>query len=821
VSLVLEQLRDTFILILLGAALVSAVSRDAADTLVIGVVVLVNTALGVVQQRKAQRAIDALRSLSVPTAVVVREGRPRRVPAPEVVEGDLVVVQAGDQVPADVRLLEAADLWADESLLTGESVPVQKETAPVEVDTPVADRTCLLHAGTLLTRGRGRGVVVGTGSRSELGRLARLVEAATPPPTPLQRRLAGFGRRIAVLVVILCGVVLVAGVMRGEPLLTMTLAAVSLAVAAVPESLPAVVAVSLALAARRMAERSAIVRTLPAVEALGAVTVIASDKTGTLTEGRLSARELWTPWASATAEGLGYAPTGALRGERKDHSSVSALLEACALCNDAHLVHQEGEWDVTGDPLEGALLALAARGGVDVDALRRSRDRLAEVPFDHARSRMTTVHALPDGRCLLVCKGAPESVLGLVAGPTRAAHDAADALAAEGLRVLAVAARELPSNPLDVAAEEHDLELLGLVGLLDPPREGVAEAVRACTGAGVLPVMITGDHPETAAAVARDLGILVEGTSVLTGRELASGAPVDPETTRVFARTAPEQKLDIVDGLRAAGHVVAMTGDGVNDAPALRRADVGVAMGRSGSDVARQAADVVLLDDDFGTIVAAVEEGRRVYDNIRRFLVYGLSGGAAEVLVMLVGPFLGMTLPLLPAQVLWVNLLTHGFPGVALGAERGETDALRRAPRDPAEGVLGGGLAVVVLAAGALMGLTALTTAVVARAAGAPWQSTILVTLTLQQLWLALTIRSTRRSLLSIGTRGNPLLVWSVAVNVALLLLAVTWSPLMSLLSTERLGAGELGWCLLVSLTTPALVEAVKAVRAGRHRAEA
>ncbi|HTL22427.1 MAG TPA: cation-transporting P-type ATPase [Mycobacteriales bacterium] len=807
-ALVGGQLRDTFIRVLLAAGLLTLVIGDASDTAVIGLVVAVNTALGVRQERQAQRAVDALSSLAAPTAALVRAGEPVTVPAEEVVVGDVLVLRAGDLVAADARLLTAVDLCADEAALTGESAPATKTEEPSAADALVADRTCVVHAGTVVTQGRGTAVVVATGPASEVGRLAGLVATTTSPRTPLQLRLDRFGRQVALLVVGLCGLVLLIGVLRGEPLLTMTLAAITLAVAAVPESLPAVVAVSLALAAKRMAACSAVARSLPAVEALGAVTVIAADKTGTLTEGRMSARAVWADGATATATGEGYAPTGTWSAEGQD---LTALLEAVALCNDAELAYDGSDWVVTGDPLEGALLALVGRAGLDAAAVRAAAPRTAELPFDHVRARMTTAHARPDGGFRVVCKGSPESVLGLVEDPAGAAAAAA-AMAEEGLRVLAVAAHDLPRLPEDLADLDAGLELLGLVGLHDPPRAAAAGAVRACVEAGVVPLMITGDHPRTAAAVARRIGLLRDGDVVVTGADLAQGRGFDLDHARVFARTAPEQKLGIVDELRAAGHVVAMTGDGVNDAPALRRADVGVAMGRSGSEVARQAADLVLLDDDFATIVEAVAEGRRVYDNIRRFLVYGLAGGAAEVLIMLVGPALGMALPLLPAQVLWVNLLTHGLPGVALGTEPGEPDSLRRPPRDPAQGVLAAGVLPAILGIGTTIAAVSLVLAEVAQHRGLPWQSMLLVTLTMQQLYVALVLRSARRSVVATGLRGNPSLLLAVLLNVGLLVLAVQWGPLLELLGTRQLTAGQLGACSLVALATPVGIEVAKAV---------
>ncbi len=820
-SLVLSQLRDTMILVLLCAAVLTVVIGDLRDTTVILVVIAVNTALGVVQQRRAERAVAALATLSAPAAHVVRDGVVRSVSSGDVVVGDVVRLEAGDLVPADARLVQGAGLQVDESALTGESVPVLKDVDPVAgPDAPVAERTSMVHAGTVVTAGRGTAVVTATAMSTQVGRIAELLDAHAEPLTPLQRRLATFGRQVAAAAVVLCVLVLVLGLVRGQSLEAMLLTAVSLAVAAVPESLPAVVALSLALSAQRMATQHAIVRTLPAVEALGSVTVIASDKTGTLTEGVMAVRALWTPRASVTVGGQGYDPTGPAVERTSDGDGLDQLLRAVVLCNDARLVaptQPDHPWTVVGDPTEGALLAAAGRAGVERHEIRRQWPRTDEEPFDAQRARMTTVHRTPDGGVLVVCKGAPEVVLD--PGPlladgqdtTRsAAAAAAHRFAEQGLRVLAVAVGAPDQQPASARTAERDLVLVGLVAMQDPPRPSAAASVAECRRAGIVPIMITGDHPSTAAAIASSIGILGEGHRVVTGRDLPNALVDGVESVRVYARTAPEQKLDIVQAWRSAGHVVAMTGDGVNDAPALRHADVGVAMGRSGTEVARQAADVVLADDQFATIVSAVGEGRRVYDNIRRFLLYGLAGGTAEVLLMLVGPFFGLLVPLLPAQILWVNLLTHGLPGVALGAERAEPQSMGRPPRDPAEGVLDGGLWQRVLALAVLVAGVTLALGVLAQDAGRPWQTMVFVALAAQQLLIVLTLRSQTAPAWHVA--GNVLLYAAVALNLGLLLLAVYWPPLADLLSTETLSGQELAAVLGVSLVAPVVCELAKAL---------
>lgn len=813
--LVLEQLRETMIVVLLAAAAVTVAVGDLADTLIIALVVALNTVLGVVQQRRAQRAIAALTALSAPTARVVRAGRVHIIAAEDVVPGDLLVLEAGDLVSADGRLLEAEGLEVEEAALTGESLPAIKMTDSCPADSPVADRTSMVHAGTLVTRGRARLVVTSTGDKTQVGRLARLLVTTASPSTPLQVRLSRFGRQIALATAAFSLLVFVIGVTQRQAVETMLLTAISLAVAAIPESLPAVLAVSLALAGQRMAHKGAVVRVLPAVEALGAVTVIASDKTGTLTEGTMQATHFWTPAGPVAVDGQGYTPDGALHGDDPAVQAREPILQAIALCNDAHLIQKQGAWAVAGDPLEGALLCLATKGGQEPTAVRQAWTRVSEYAFDHHRARMTTVHRSADGRVIVVCKGAPEVLLDLIddAPPVMtAARLQVEWMTARGLRVLAVAQVERSDLPSEPAAAEQGLRLLGLIGLHDPPRAAAAAAVAACHRAGVRTIMITGDHPVTAAAIATSLGILDSDGLVVTGKQITEG--LEPETLdriRVYARTAPEQKLSIVAGLRRTGHVVAMTGDGVNDAPALRSADVGVAMGRSGTEVARQAADVVLADDNFSTLVAAIGEGRRIYDNVRRFLFYALSGGFAEVLLMLAGPIVGLPLPLLPGQILWVNMLTHGLPGVALGAERAEDDTLDRAPRDPAEGVLGGGLLRRILLLGTLVGAVSLGIGVWAEGSGHEWQSMVFVTLTLQQLGIALVLRSQTRSIVSVGLRGNRLLMLSLGVNAFLLWLAVSWAPLSNLLDTQALTALELAICLAAAIPAPVGVEAAKA----------
>ncbi|MGY0055633.1 cation-translocating P-type ATPase [Streptomyces sp. LZ34] len=631
----------------------------------------------------------------------------------------------------------------DESALTGESVPVEKAA--------VGEASLgTVSAGTVVVRGRGRVQVTGTGAHSALGRIAALMGTA-PGLTPLQRRLARFGRVLVAVTVALCAVVLALGLARGQPVELMVVAAISLAVAAVPESLPAVVTLALALGARRMADRHAIVRRLPAVETLGSVTVLATDKTGTLTEGRMAAEKLWTPYGEASVTGIGYDPEGRVTRDGRtvtasDAPDLAALGRATMLCNDAALEPPPDDgtpWRAMGDPTEAALLAAGARLGLDRGALDGELPRVDEIPFDSARKCMTTVHRTPGGGLRVVCKGAPETML----------------------------------RPMV---------------LTDPP-DLLSRAAARAEAAGITSVLITGDHPLTARAVAARSGIVARADDVTTGERIRQGTAGALTALRVYARTTPEQKLDIVQAWRTAGHVVAMTGDGVNDGPALRRADIGVAMGQRGTEVARQAADLVLADDNLATVVAAVEEGRRVYANVRRFLLYALSGGTAEILVMLLGPFLGMPLPLLPAQILWINLLTHGLPEVALGAEPVAPGVMRHPPRPPEESVLGAGLWPRILAVGAFVAGVTLVTGVWARETDRPWQSLMFLVLGATQLGVALGSRARP------GSLANPFLLAAVATALALQAAGVYLPPLRALLGTEPLPPTDLAIACVLS----------------------
>ncbi len=791
------QLRDPLIVVLLVACALTVLAGDLSDTVVIALVVVVNTTVGIVQELRADREITALAELTAPHVRVRRDGREQMVPSPDLVPGDVVLLAEGDVVPADCEVVESSALLVDEAALTGESVPVGKAAGDS------------LLAGTVVVRGRAVAVVEAVGSSSALGRIADLMDTRVQQ-TPLQRRLAGLGRVLALVAVVLCALVLVLGVLRGNSLEVMLVTAISLAVAAVPESLPAVVTLSLALGARRMAARNAVVRRLPAVETLGAVTVLATDKTGTLTRAQMVVEELWTPDGTIKISGTGYSPVGGFTRDGEavviaEHADALALLRAAVLCNDARLVPPADgeEWSGLGDPTEVALCTAGAKAGLHKDDLDAAHPRVDEVPFDSTRQSMTTVHRTETGR-LVVSKGSVEALHvqhaeGETVGAWADAVVQAEALADRGYRVLAVAAGEVND---DRPWQEAPLRLLGLVAMDDPAKPAAQRTIDRCARAGIHPVLITGDHPATARAVAEAVGILGHedrGTRVATGAQLAAGEVPDPTSVRVFARTTPEQKLDIVQAWKDRGAVVAMTGDGVNDGPALHRADIGVAMGHRGTEVARQAADLVLADDDLDTVVAAVDEGRRVYANIRRFLLFGLSGGAAEIAVMLLGPFVGLGVPLLAAQILWINLLTHGLTGVAMGAEPSEPGAMRRGPRPPGESVLGDGLwqRVVLVAAG--MTLCGLALAAWGHATERHWQSLLFLALVSMQLGVAMGARPRQLTL------ANPFLPLAVTGSFVLAVAGVYVPVLQSLLGTTALPLGDLalaaltapvGWCL-------------------------
>ena len=853
------QLTSTLVLVLIIAGVISGFLGDLKDTVAILAIVVLNAILGVRQEYQAEQAVAALKKLAVPSVKVRRDGSVVELSARELVPGDVVQLEAGNLVPADGRLLETANLRIQEAALTGESEPVEKEAQlTLDAEQPLAERRNMAYMGTMVTYGRGLLLITETGMRTELGRVADLIQTVESEPTPLQKRLDQLGRSLALIALVIVIVIFGLGVLRGEELRLMLLTAVSLAVAAVPEGLPAIVTIALALGAQRMLKRHALIRKLPAVETLGSVTVICSDKTGTLTQNRMTVtvldvagahidvmEQLSDDQATITAIGKG--------GNTAVQPALTLLLAGSALCNDAILADDPTDprrFHVIGDPTEEALAVAAARGGLHKKALDQLFPRIAEVPFDSLRKRMTTIHqrpaageALPavlaDLRglpiianaqpYLVVAKGALDSLLEITNAawvnnqiePLEPAlreriWDAHNALAQKGMRVLGVALRT-QATPPDVSqaeAVERDMIFVGMLGIIDPPRAEVKAAIQTCQQAGIRPLMITGDHPLTARHIAQQLGISAND-QLLTGQELNTLSKAELEKAvdqvAVYARVSPEHKLTIVEALQKQGQVVAMTGDGVNDAPALKRADIGVAMGRVGTDVAKEAADMVLQDDNFATIVAAVEEGRVIYDNIRKFIKYLLSCNSGEVLVMLIGPFLGMPLPLLPLQILWMNLVTDGFPALALSVEPAERNVMHRPPYPPTENIFSRGMGRDIIWIGLLMAIISLGVGYLSwQAENAAWQTQVFTTLTLAQMGLALATRSERDSLFQIGLRSNQAMLGAVVLTL-LLQLAVIYIPfLQGIFETTALSLLELTISLGLAALPFAAVEIQK-----------
>ncbi|MBK9372531.1 MAG: cation-translocating P-type ATPase [Holophagales bacterium] len=859
-----EQLFNVMTFILLAAAALSAVLGDWIEAVVILVIVVLNAVLGYTQEHRAERSMAALARMSVPTVKVRREGRVLEISSRELVPGDVVLLETGNVVPADARVLSSVNLRAQESALTGESEAVEKDGALVFTsEKPLAERRNMVYAGTVVTYGRGEAVVTATGMATQLGKIAGLIQSVVKEKTPLQKRLDRLGRGLAIAAGVLVAVVFLLGIRTAgtrEEVLQVLLTAVSLAVAAIPEAMTAVVTIALSLGAQRMLRRKALIRKLPAVETLGSVSVICSDKTGTLTQNRMTVTAI--DIANRRIDLVQREDGGHLTLKRAGSaeeagahvSALDLLLVGGALCNDAVLA-PDGDpaagFHAVGDPTESALVLAAAEYGARKDDLDGALPRVAELPFDSVRKRMTTVHRMPvaDAQVpavlgplwarrsqdvatpdfLAVTKGAVDGLLEVTRSVwvdgalvpldddrRRGVMKAHDDLAAKGMRILGVAVRpvdHVPTGP-ELSGLETDLILVGLFGLLDPARPEVTEAVARCREAGIRTVMITGDHPLTAGHIARQVGI-TESDEFLTGQDLDG---LQDEELResvhrvsVFARVAPEHKIRLVSSLQEQGLVVAMTGDGVNDAPALRKADIGVAMGITGTDVARDAAEMVLLDDNFATIVAAVEEGRKIYDNIRKFIKYLLSCNASEIAVMLLGPLLGMPLPLLPLQILWMNLVTDGLPALALGVEPAEKSIMKRPPTSSEESIFGRGLVAFVAVMGVVMSLISLGIGLWAFRSGDPaWQTLLFTTLIFSQVILALEVRSERTSLFRLGLFTNPLMVGAFVSTIGLQVAVVYVPFLQKVFKTAPLGARDLLIAFGSGLTILVVVEVWK-----------
>jgi len=829
-----RQFSSGMIMLLLVAAVVTAFIGDPIDSIAITAVLILNAIVGFIQEFQADRAMSALRRMTSPTTTVVRDGEPQQLRAAQVVPGDLVLLAVGDVVEADLRLTDAHTLRLNEAALTGESEPSAKTavTLPSDPELLVAERRNIAFMGTAVTYGRGAGIAVSTGMATELGRIADLLRTHRAGPTPLQRRLAALAKRITIAVVALCAGVFALGVASGEEGERMFLTAVSLAVSAIPEGLPVMVTVALALGARRMAARRALIRSLPAVETLGSVDVICTDKTGTLTAGRMVVEHVWTPAAAYRVTGEGYAPLGVFEGQgdpEPDPESdpyLDRMARVAAACNDAMLhapSDAAGTWTATGDPTESALLALAGKRGVSRDDIEAATPRVAEIAFDESRRRMSTLHAVAEGTWVAV-KGATDAIIPMLdardATVVAGAEGAAVRFASDGYRVLAIAERWVSHASERPASIESDLRLLGIVAMADPPRVAAEPAISACRGAGITTVMITGDDPRTAGTIARQLGIPAQGPALVTGGELDQLD--DPELAErvtgigVYARTTPEHKLRIVDAWKTRGAVVAMTGDGVNDAPALRRADIGVAMGIAGTEVSKEAADMVLADDDFATIVRAVEEGRRIYDNIRRFLRYMLATNSGEIWLWVMAFALGLPIPLLPLQILWINLVTDGLPAIALGVEPVEPDAMRRPPRPRDESIWAHGLWQHAVWVGLLMGMVGVGIEVLGRHWGMPWRTMVFTAIAFLQLGNAIAVRSERESVFHLGWRSNPWIYAAAASAIALQLLIIYVPVFQRVFDTVALSPQQLGLVVLAATITFWAIELEKLLRRRR-----
>lgn len=822
-----SQLNNFLVLILLAAGLLSLAVGEVTDAVVILAIVLLNAVVGVIQENKAENALAALKKMAAPSAKVIRDGRLLSLPSRAIVPGDVVIVEAGDYVPADLRFIEAVNLRIEEASLTGESVPADKRAARAPGEVPIGERHNMGYMGTVVVSGRGTGAVVATGMRTEIGQIAQMLDTFGEEQTPLQRNLQTLSKKLGLVCLAICAVIFAVGLYRGFStgslsyaeiqLLMMT--AVSLAVAAIPEGLPAIVTLVLALGMQRMARRNVLVRKLHAVETLGSVTVICSDKTGTLTQNKMSVASIYAGGQNYAVAGEGYRPQGLITADGKPVDSagdplLATLLRACVLCNDATLKIDEAtnDWAIIGDPTEGALLVVAAKGGVAAEQLRQTHPRLGELPFDSQRKLMTTFHANGAGGIIAFVKGAPDVLLAkssrILRGPgadqlrlaDREAATAANiAMAADALRVLSVGYREFASLPAEIspAVVEQDLTFVGLVGMIDPPRPEAREAIELSNMAGIRPLMITGDYPQTALAIAQRVGLVQTDEQILTGSQLDK---MSPEAIRqavkkvnVYARVSPANKVAILDSLQANGEIAAMTGDGVNDAPALKKADIGVAMGIGGTDVAKETADMVLIDDNFASIVAAVEEGRVIYSNIRKTVYFLLSCNLAEITIIFVAMLLGWPIPLLPVHLLWLNLVTDSFPAFALSLERKEPDVMKVPPRPPGEPIL-------TRAAQTMIGLQSAVISLAVLAAfrlslglwGTETARTVAFgVLTLSELLRAYSSRSERLSVFSIGFFSNRYMNYGVLISLGLLALSI-YSPLAVFMKTAGIGWPQL-----------------------------
>ena len=834
-----EQFSSPLVVLLVVAGGVSFFLEEYKDATVIGIIIVLNGALGFFQDFRAEKALASLKKLAVPLVTVLRGEKLESIPAGELVPGDVVLVETGKVVPADSRIVEAHNLYSQEATLTGESIPIEKSTDAINGKMPLADQVNQIFSGTQIVKGRGKAIVVGTGAQSELGKIAGMLGKVHRPPTPLQTRLARLGKGLALAALVIVALVFALGVMQGEDLKLMLMTALGMAVAAVPEGLPAVATVTLAMGAGRMFNKQALIRKLPAVETLGSVTVICSDKTGTLTQNKMSVTNLWTPDGEMSLD----SPEDFKALKNQDTSGFNLMLFGGALCNDAKFQKSGHPHQTIGEPTEESLIVAAYHGGMAKEDLDRDHPREKEIPFSSERKRMTTSHGWQgdspnflkpiltnDQKGISFTKGAVDYLLPLanrvlVGGEVvdfteewrRKCTQQQDALAKNGRRVLALCGRYDGSH--NGEPQEKDLVFVGLFGLIDPPRPEVKQAVAECLRAGIRPIMITGDHPLTARAIADELDIPNTG-QVITGMELddMSEAQFEEQLAQssIFARVSPEHKLKIVNCLQDNNEVVAMTGDGVNDAPALKKADIGVGMGITGTDVSKEAAEMILLNDNFASIVDAVREGRIVYDNIRKFVKYTLTSNTGEILVMLAAPFLGMPLPLLPLQILWVNLVTDGLPGLALAVEPPEKKVMQRPPYSISESFFSRGLVRDIVWVGGVMGAVSLFAGYLRWDPDTQdlsyFRTMVFTVLTFSQLGNALSTRSDSETLWRLKLGSNKFMLFSVVLTFVLQL-GIIYTPFgRSLLDTAQLSLTDFFLCLLLSTSVFVLNEGRKAL---------
>ncbi len=849
----LHQFSDFMVIILMLATFFSLCMGETVEALTIIFVIVVNAILGFWQEFKTERTLEALKNLAAPNASVVRDGSTLVIPANEVVPGDIILIDAGSRIPADAVLLEAQGLTVDESMLTGESIPAEKKPAdkiPDNISEP-GEPSQNIFMGTIAVSGKARAAVIHTGMKTEMGKIADMIQNVEDDLTPLQKKLDRLGTHLVYGCIIICAVVSLIGILKGESVFNMILSGISLAVAAIPEGMPAVVTISLAIGVQRMLKKNALIRRLPAVETLGCSTVICSDKTGTLTENKMVVKKAYAGMGWFDVTGSGFSPEGDFitNGKSispKDSRFLVDCLTAGALCNNASLTAtrtrdkgkclDEISWSINGDPTEGALLVAAAKAGITHSWLKNIYSRVFEIPFDSDRKMMSVVYRNNHGKLICFTKGAPdilidscthvqgsEGILPLDRQTRSHILEAASSMAGQALRVIAVAKKSLPSKAASVFSSqnpdtgnlnlEKELIFLGLVGMIDPPRKEAVSSIVKCKKAGIKPVMITGDHKQTAAAVAKDLGILDSHGSVMTGDELdklSDKQLLDTvRCTSVYARVSPRHKLKIVKSLKRNGHIVAMTGDGVNDSPAVKEADIGVAMGIAGTDVTKESSSMILLDDNFSTIVSAVEEGRGIYNNIRKFIRYMLSCNIGEVLTMFLGAFLSAPVPLIPIQILWVNLVTDGLPGIALGLDPNEKGIMERKPRPPNEHIFSDGLLGIILLRGVIIGLGTLAVFCIEYyllgAGLAAARTAAFATLVLSQLIHVFECRSEKKDIFQINVFENKYLVWAVIISL-FMLLAVLYIPyLQYIFKTTVLTLNDWMFIIGFSIAGPAI----------------